>query len=419
MIEPLLREWEAILEALLSGCVPERGLRHIQAGRSDELQKITADLTHVAEGGGRLRFVVGEHGSGKTFFLNLAGEIALRERFVVTYAGFTKDRLLVLPSGQARARAFTFYLMRNMATRSKPGGGALAGIIERFISETEEKAHSYGIPIEVMLYERLDDLVELAGGSDFIQAIITYWRGHEQGNWQHRADALRWLRVGFSSNAESQHAMGVDAMDHHGMVADHLALWGRFVRCAGYSGLAVCLDDLVHLYRLPDPGIRDMNYSELQRMLIHAHQGMSNGLYVLAGGPPEVFMDTRKGLFSVPQLRAQLMESRITLADSFLQLRVLTSRDLFVFFRTIRDLFVKSRPLAGILPDAGIRAFMDYCALVLGDQCFRRPRAAIANFAQLLLLLEKNPRVPWQQLVSSMKIELDCMPHLKVLPACL
>ena len=63
------RERDAILQSLRAGVVPRIGQQHIQVGRIHELNAMVADVARIADGGSTIRFVIGEYGSGKTFFL--------------------------------------------------------------------------------------------------------------------------------------------------------------------------------------------------------------------------------------------------------------------------------------------------------------------------------------------------------------
>lgn len=97
------RERDAIIQSLRAGVVPRTGQQHIQVGRVDEVKALIADLERIADGGSGIRFVIGEFGSGKTFFLYLIRSIALEKRLVTLHADFTPDRRLHATSGQARA----------------------------------------------------------------------------------------------------------------------------------------------------------------------------------------------------------------------------------------------------------------------------------------------------------------------------
>lgn len=80
------RERETIVQSLRSGVVPRLGLQHIQVGRSEELKSFVNDVTTISVGGTSFRFVIGEYGSGKTFFLSLVRSIALQKGLVTMNA---------------------------------------------------------------------------------------------------------------------------------------------------------------------------------------------------------------------------------------------------------------------------------------------------------------------------------------------
>ena len=65
------RERDAIVQALRAGVVPKLGLRHIQVGRVREIEELVKDMDRISDGGSAIRFIIGEYGSGKTFFMNL------------------------------------------------------------------------------------------------------------------------------------------------------------------------------------------------------------------------------------------------------------------------------------------------------------------------------------------------------------
>ena len=71
------RERDTIIQALRAGVVPRLGLQHIQVGRAREIAEMVRDVERIVEGGAAIRFVIGEYGSGKTFFLNLVRLVAL------------------------------------------------------------------------------------------------------------------------------------------------------------------------------------------------------------------------------------------------------------------------------------------------------------------------------------------------------
>ena len=127
------RERDAIVRALSAGVVPRVGLQHIQVGRSREIEELLKDMDRISEGGSTIRFIVGEYGSGKTFFLNLVRQIAMEKRMVVLSADISPDRRLHARGGQARS--LYAEMARNTSTLTRQDGGAMPSVVERFATE--------------------------------------------------------------------------------------------------------------------------------------------------------------------------------------------------------------------------------------------------------------------------------------------
>jgi ABC-type enterochelin transport system ATPase subunit len=170
------REKDAILQSLRVGVVPSIGLQHIQVGRKDEVTAILNDLERIENEAATIRFVIGRFGAGKSFFLNLVRMVALEKGFVVVQGDITPDRRLHASGGQARS-LYT-ELMHNMAIRSKPNGGALASIVERFVSDIDQHVKSKGgsdLEASQAIQDRLKPLQELVSGYDFTTVLIKYF----------------------------------------------------------------------------------------------------------------------------------------------------------------------------------------------------------------------------------------------------
>lgn len=73
MQTPVLRprECDALIQSLRAGVTPLLGARHIQVGRDAEIAAREKNLDRIADRGSAFRLIIGEYGSGKTFFMNL------------------------------------------------------------------------------------------------------------------------------------------------------------------------------------------------------------------------------------------------------------------------------------------------------------------------------------------------------------
>ena len=414
------KERRAILDSLRAGVVPRIGQQHIQVGRADEVQALLKDIHAIADGGSSIRFIIGEYGSGKTFFLNLIHAIALENKLVSTRADLTPDRRLHATGGQARA--LYAELMRNISTRTKPDGGAMASIAERFIAESLKQARESGDSPASIIHDRLGHLTEMTGGYDFALVLEAYWRGHDSDNEQLKADAIRWLRGEFTTKTDARKALGVRTFIDDANSYDHLKLMARFVRLAGYQGLMVALDELVNLFKLSSTQARKSNYEQILRILNDTLQGHAEGLGFLMGGPPEFLMDPRRGLYSYEALQTRLAENRfardglIDYSGPVIRLANLSQEDLYILLTKIRHVMAGGDDSQYLVPDEALHAFMDHCHQRIGAAYFKTPRNSIKEFVSLLSVLEQNPEQDWRELIGEMQVQPDEPEEIEAMP---
>ncbi len=411
------RERDALLQALRTGVVPRVGQHHVQVGRAQEVQALLRDIERINDGGSGVRFVIGDYGSGKTFFLNLVRSMALQQKLVAVHADLSPDRRLHATGGQARS--LYAELMRNMSTRAKPDGGAMSNVVERFITEALGRSRDTGGTVESVIQQRLEELTELTGGYDFAEVISKYWQGYDTGNEQLKSDAVRWLRGEFTTKTDARNALGVRTIVDDSNFYDQLKLLARFVRMAGFGGLIVSLDEMVNLYKLANSQARNSNYEQILRIINDATQGTAEGLGFVMGGTPDFLMDTRRGLYSYAALQSRLAENSyatgglVDYSGPVIRLPGLTPEDLYVLLTKLRHVQASADVERYLMPDDGIRAYMVHCQSRIGDSYFRTPRNSIKGYLDLLAVLEQNPDRAWNDLVGELHIENETNPDLE------
>lgn len=407
---------DGVIQSLGAGVTPRIGQSHIQVGRAEEVQALISDIDRIADGGAGIRFVIGEYGSGKTFFLNLVRSIAMEKKFVTVHADLNPDRRLHASNGQARS--LYQELMRNMSTRSKPDGGALQSVVDRFVTLARSEGSTRGVSPELVIRERLAALSEMVGGFDFSEVIAAYWKGHESGDDALRASAVRWLRAEYSTKTEARQALGIRAIIDDSNFYDHLKLMALFVRLAGYEGFFVCLDELVNLYKLPNSRTRTANYEQILRILNDSLQGVAVGIGFVFGGTPEFLLDPRKGLYSYDALQTRLAQNRfakdglVDFSGPVLTLANLSPEDLYVLLGKIRHVHALGDIERYAMPDEGLHAFMDHCSKRIGEAYFRTPRNTIKEFVGLLAVLEQNADTSWDQILDRVDLTEEGNPDL-------
>lgn len=405
------KDRDLILQALAAGVVPRTGLAHIQVGRAGEVGALVKDIDRIASGGASVRFVIGEYGAGKTFFLNLVRLIALERRCVTIHADLAPDRRIHATGGQARG--LYAEAVRNLATRTKPEGGALGAIVEKFIAECVRDAEARGAAVEAAIDARLAPLQAHVGGFDYAAVLKAYWRGSETGDPALTGAALRWLRGEYSTKTEARQALGVRTIIDDADVYDSLKLLAAFVRLAGYAGLVVVFDEMVNLYKLQSAQARNQNFEQILRIVNDVLQGSAEGLGVVFGGTPEFLMDSRRGLYSYQALQSRLAENAfagqglIDLSGPVLRLQSLTPEDLMILLSNIRAVFAQGDPARHLVPDEALPLFMTHCNRRIGEAYFRTPRNTIKAFVQFLFVLEQNPGESWRDLIGAVDVAND------------
>lgn len=405
------KDRDAVLQSLRAGVVPRAGQHLIQVGRVREIDALIRDIERVGDAGSSFRLIIGDYGSGKTFFLNLVRSVAMEKKLVTANADLNPDRRLHATGGQARS--LYAELMRNLAVRSRPEGGALGAVVEKFVSSVLQEAKAAGEPPEEIIHKKMADLSELVGGYDFAQVIAAYWRGHDTGQDSLKQDAIRWLRGEFSTKTDARHALGVRTIIDDDNFHDQLKLMARFVSLAGYKGLLVCLDELVNLYKLHNRQARDSNYEQILRILNDSLQGSCEGLGILLGGTPEFLTDSRRGLYGYAALQSRLAENTfaqdglVDYSHPVLRLASLTQEEMYVLLQKVRHVYAAGDNARYLIPDEALQAFMVHCLNRVGESYFRTPRNTITAFVNLLAILEQNPGTDWQTLLGQVAIEAD------------
>jgi hypothetical protein len=404
------RERDAVLQSLQAGLVPKQGLHLIQVGRKAEVSALLQDLDRLCDEGASFRIVVGRFGSGKSFFLNLVRNLAFQKKLVVAQADFSMERRLYASGGQARA--LYSELMRNMATKAQPDGGALLSVLSTWVSQLQHSVMTAGGAagdVDQRIGEDLRDLQSHVGGFEFAEVVRAFYRGHVEKNDELQAAALKWLRGEYTTKTDARAELGVRRIVDDDSFYDSLKLMAAFVRKAGFGGLLVNLDEMVVLsHRLPNSRARQANYEALLTLLNDSFQGSSRGLGFVLAGTDECLEDKRRGLFSYEALRSRLAENTIALQQGLVdlsgpvvRLQPLTPEDLFVLLKNIAFVHAGGDPAKVVVSDEGIEATLRAANDRLGAEYFKTPRDVVRSFIGLLNLLDQNPGKTWQDLLGS------------------
>ncbi|WP_017306761.1 ATP-binding protein [Spirulina subsalsa] len=413
----------ALINALAAGVVPRIGLEHIAVGRELEISAIAQDLENISEGGAGFRFVVGRYGAGKSFMLQLIRNLAMEQGFVVADADLSPE--LRLAGSKNQAVATYRELMKNIATRTSPKGGAISLILEKWtsgilsqVAQTTGKRpgeEGFDDQVELKIREVVDHLEGLVHGFDFANVIIAYWRGYREDNQDKQDNALRWLRGEFSSKTEARTALDVRVIIDDETWYDYLKLWAKFASDIGYKGLIVLLDEAIHLYKISHSRSRQSNYDRLLAMFNDTMQGKAEYLGVIIGGTPQLVEDKRRGLFSDEAWRTRLAKSRFhqdglqDYSGPVIELEPLTSEQLSQLLQRLIEVHAQHFKYQSPLGLAEIEDFKQEVTNRLGADKLFTPRELVRDFMSLLNILQQNSQVDFRDFIHSPEFKLEAV----------
>lgn len=379
-----------IINSLKGGVVPRIGLPYITVGREREIQALLHDLDLVADGGASFRFLVGRYGAGKSFLLQTIRTHAMGNDFVVADADLSPERRL--QGGQGQGLATYRELIRNLSTKTRPEGGALALVLDRWVAALREQPDA-----EAALAAQLSPIQELVCGFDFTQVLRLYYRASLEGNDDARAGVVKWLRGEFRTKTEARGELGVNACITDDTWYEYLKLFAQFLVGAGYRGLVVLIDELVNLYKIPNATSRQYNYEKILTMYNDTLQGKAHHLGIIMGGTPQSIEDRRRGVFSYEALRSRLTQGRFAsagLADMLapvIHLEPLTYEELLVLIEKLADIHAGYFGYERALTEEQLVSFLKVEFGRVGADTHLTPREVIRDFIELLDIVCQNP----------------------------
>lgn len=407
-----------LVNALSSGVVPRVGLEYITVGRRYEIEALLRDLENTAEGGGAFRLITGRYGSGKSFLLQTIRNYAMDRGFVVADADLSPERRLTGAKGQGLSTYRE--LVTHLATRTRPDGGALELMLQKWISSLREEAVAAHLDagedalahlVEEAILSATSKLEALVHGFDFALVLAAYWRACRLCDDEERQAALRWLRGEFATKTEARAALGVSAIITDDDWYDYMKLWAEFVVKIGYKGLVLFIDEGVNLYKISNSVSRTANYEKLLSMFNDTMQGKSPHMAILLGGTPQFVEDERRGLYSYEALRSRLMDGHFSregarnLAAPVIKLSMLSNEEILLLLQKLRELHSAHYGYESPVTDEQLVDFMKNAVGRMGADTLLTPREIVRDFMDVQDILYQNPDTAFAALMQGHHVE--------------
>ncbi len=289
-----------IINALRRGTVPASGLERIAVGLDVEEGVIGKQLDFVAQGGGDVKFIRGEYGSGKTFLVARALEIARTKGFVTSHVVISSSTPLY------KLRGIYQQVCANLRTSGEEH--AIKTIIDTWLFAIEERLVAVNpegtndTELEAATEREME--AGLAGISEtntaLAAALRTYYKANNASEFQLAQAALGWIAAEPNIGRDFKQKAGI-----RGDIDDTIAfLFLRglvaIIHGAGYRGLAIAVDEMETTQGL-QRNQREKGYQTLVQIIDSLDRGEMPRCYFLFTGTPALFEGSR-GIRSIPPL---------------------------------------------------------------------------------------------------------------------
>ncbi|MBA2916129.1 MAG: ATP-binding protein [Lactobacillus crispatus] len=406
---------QTVLNSLKGGVVPRIGLPYITVGRKAEIEALLHDVDVIQEGGASFRFIVGRYGSGKSFLLQTIRNYVMDKNFVVVDGDLSPERRLQGSKGQGLATYRE--LIQNLSTKTRPEGGALTLILDRWINSVQmQVSQETGLnnddpkfeqAVDQKIYGVISSLNELVHGFDFAKLLNMYYHAYMSGDDETKAKVVKWFRGEYSHKTEAKKELGVDIIISDSDWYEYLKLFATFFRQAGYAGLMIMIDELVNIYKIPNAISRQYNYEKILTMYNDTLQGKAKYLGIIMCGTPQAIEDRRRGVYSYEALRSRLATGKFAQAGArdmyapVIKLEPLTAEEMLVLTEKLADMHAGLYGYERTITDDDLVQFIKIEYARVGADTNITPREIIRDFIELLDIVWQNPQTDIQTLLNS------------------
>ncbi|WP_396583839.1 ATP-binding protein [Lactobacillus delbrueckii] len=403
---------QTVISSLKGGVVPRIGLPYITVGRKAEIEALLHDVDLVKKGGASFRFVVGRYGSGKSFLLQTIRNYVMDRNFIVLDADLSPERRLQGSKGQGLATYRE--LIQNLATKTRPEGGALTLVLDRWINNVQTAVASeipfddpgFQTAVDQKIVRQISSLSEMVHGYDFAQLLERYYHAYLAGDEDTKSKVVKWFRGEYRLKTEAKQDLGVNIIISEEDWYEYLKLFAVFFRQAGYSGMFIMVDELVNLYKIPNAISRQYNYEKLLSMYNDAMQGKAKYLGIIMGATPQAVEDRRRGVYSYEALRSRLAEGKFAkegqrdLYAPVIRLEPLTAEEMLVLTEKLADMHASLYGYERTISEKDLADFIKIEYARVGTSSMITPREIIRDFIELLDIVLQNPGQTVQSLLT-------------------
>jgi hypothetical protein len=346
-----------IIESLRKGIPPQIGVEKYSVGNEKLIEGIKKYHLSSIDEIGKMRFISGSWGGGKTHLFRLIRDIAFQENCAVSNVELTVD------SAPLNKFEQVFYsIVRNISTptyyqKSQFSDVAPIGTL------IEESLYALGgskiEPESEITYEQYSKAVEKLMANkgidiDFKKMIQHYWQTYLPDSpnkavvEQVREEILQWF-AGEGTISTFRKRFGVNKMVSRQNAKLMLQSLAQFVKLAGYKGLVILFDEAEQSYSIMrKSALRDAHNNLLS--LINNIQTIP-GIFMIYATTPDFYTDPKHGIVIYGALASRIGKPEDKPPDALdviwnLDAVVTELKDYQKAARKIRNIYIEAYPEA-------------------------------------------------------------------------
>lgn len=293
-----------IIESLRKGVPPQRGVERYSTGNEKLLDGIKRE--HLATVGdfGRIRFVSGSWGAGKTHFFRLLREAAFQNDCLISNV-----ELNVNDAALNKFEKVFYAIIRKISTPScyaqdlpaeaAPFGTVLQEALAYLGTGKRELPQGGEVPHEAHVAACGKLMADRVMDIDFKKIVLKYWEtflpaAADPGIVeQQRGEILQWFS-GEGTVGTFRKRFGVSKMVTKENARVMLQSLAQFVRLCGYNGLVILFDEAEQAYSLMRKSALRTAHDNL-RSLIDNVEALP-GLFLIYATTPDFYSDPKHGI---------------------------------------------------------------------------------------------------------------------------
>jgi hypothetical protein len=389
---PVVPESPAIVNALRSGLVPNRGLDHFATALDPLMEAVHQELDFVSGGQGLSKWIRGEYGTGKTFAARYLCAQARSRQFATT-----EVQISINDTPLHRLETVYRRMIERLETAAD-GANAFQAIVEGWLYQVgDEVIRLRGISEDDPAFadateQRLEDkLADLSRRNPaYAQVLRAYHRATHEGDFSTAQGLLAWL----AGQPHTEHSILKSArvkgkVDGQASLTFLVGLL-QLLRQSGYAGLVVVLDEVETIQRM-NAQTREKSLNALRQLMDMLAKAELPGLYLVVTGTRD-FFEGYKGLKSLPPLYQRVQVS-FTEDPGFDNLRApqvrllpFTSERLLKVARRVRELYPASNPerVTGRVDDRFLERLVGQVTAGFGGKVAVAPRLFLRELVDVL-----------------------------------